>query len=67
MMNCPSCGLIMVWLNGSVLHDLPVNHYECRRCQIYVVKQPDGSYDMKQILPEEEKSAIIPEKQPMES
>ncbi|MGI0025549.1 MAG: hypothetical protein ACREA4_10465 [Nitrososphaera sp.] len=66
MMNCPSCGLVMVWLNGSVLHDPPVNHYECRRCQIYVIKQHDGSYEMKAIQPEE-KSAIVPDERPMES
>lgn len=56
----------MVWLNGSVLHDPPVNHYECRRCQIYVIKQHDGSYEMKAIQPEE-KSAIVPDERPMES
>jgi hypothetical protein len=49
MMNCPSCGTIMVWLNGSVLHDPPVKTYECRVCQLTVVRQPDGEYDVKQL------------------
>jgi hypothetical protein len=45
MMNCPNCGAIMVWLNGSVLHDHPVKQYECRTCQIFAVKYPDGNYE----------------------
>jgi len=49
MMNCPSCGAIMVWLNGSVLHDPPVKQYECRRCQLFVIKYADGDYEMKPI------------------
>ena len=49
MMNCPSCGMIMVWLNGSVLHDPPVKQYECRRCQIFVVKHADGNYEIQPI------------------
>jgi hypothetical protein len=52
MMNCPSCGAMMVWLNGSVLHDPPVKEYECRRCQLFVVKYPDGSYEAKPIAQE---------------
>jgi len=47
MMNCPSCGAMMVWLNGSVLHDPPVKEYECRRCQLFVIKFADGSYESK--------------------
>jgi hypothetical protein len=39
----------MVWLNGSVLHDPPVKTYECRVCQLTVVRQPDGEYDVKQL------------------
>ena len=54
MMNCPNCGAIMVWLNGSVLHDLPVKHYECRTCQLFVVKYPDGNYEARSIEPEEQ-------------
>jgi hypothetical protein len=54
MMNCPACGAVMVWLNGSVLHDPPVKHYECRNCQLFVVKYPDGNYDIKQIEPEQQ-------------
>lgn len=49
MMNCPSCGAIMMWLNGSVLHDPPVKEYKCRRCQLFVVKYPDGNYEAKPI------------------
>ena len=45
MMNCPSCGTIMVWLNGSVLHDPPMKFYNCRICGIRVVKYADGSFD----------------------
>jgi hypothetical protein len=55
MMNCPNCGAIMVWLNGSVLHSPPVNHYECRMCRLYVVKQPDGNYEIKPIESEANK------------
>ncbi|MEW6605055.1 MAG: hypothetical protein AB1351_10285 [Thermoproteota archaeon] len=57
MMNCPSCGAIMVWLNGSVLHDPPVKEYECRRCQFFVIKYPDGNYDIKPIQPESSKQS----------
>ncbi|MDQ3883230.1 MAG: hypothetical protein M3243_04160 [Thermoproteota archaeon] len=46
MMNCPNCGAIMVWLNGSVLHDPPVKQYECRECKLFVVKYQDGNYDV---------------------
>ncbi|MFL6371621.1 MAG: hypothetical protein ACJ70U_07610 [Nitrososphaera sp.] len=46
MMNCPNCGAIMVWLNGSVLHDPPVKQYECRGCQLFVVKYQDGNYEV---------------------
>jgi transposase-like protein len=49
MMNCPTCGAIMIWLNGSVLHEPPVKQYECRRCQLFVVKYADGNYEMKSI------------------
>jgi hypothetical protein len=49
MMNCPSCGTVMVWLNGSVLHDPPVKQYECRICRLSVSKFADGEYDVKSI------------------
>jgi hypothetical protein len=45
-MNCPVCGTIMIWLNGSISHDPPIKYYECRVCNINVTKQPDGSYEM---------------------
>ncbi len=45
-MNCPVCGAIMIWLNGSISHDPPIKYYECRVCNINVTKQPDGSYEM---------------------
>ncbi|HKU50405.1 MAG TPA: hypothetical protein VJP79_10665 [Nitrososphaera sp.] len=47
MMNCPSCGTIMVWLNGSILHDPPEKIYECRNCRVSVIKHPSGDYDIK--------------------
>ena len=45
MMNCPSCGAVMVWLNGSVLHDPPVKFYQCRRCGINATKWADGTVE----------------------
>lgn len=45
-MNCPVCGAIMIWLNGSISHDPPIKYYECRVCNINVTKQPDDSYEM---------------------
>ena len=32
-MNCPLCGTMMVWLNGSILHERLVKNY-------------DGSYEL---------------------
>jgi len=49
MMNCPSCGAIMVWLNGSVLHDPPTKYYECRVCGIRVTSLPDGTMETEPI------------------
>lgn len=43
MMNCPSCGAMMVWLNGSVLHDPPTKFYQCRQCGIKVTRFADGT------------------------
>jgi len=48
MMNCPSCGAIMVWLNGSVLHDPPTRFYQCRPCGIKVTKFADSSEETEQ-------------------
>ena len=48
MMNCPSCGAVMVWLNGSVLHDPPVKFYQCRRCGINATKWADGTVETDQ-------------------
>ena len=45
-MNCPVCGAIMIWLNGSISHDPPIKYYECRVCNINVTKQEDGSYEI---------------------
>ena len=56
-MNCPNCGAIMVWLNGSVLHDPPVKQYECRRCQIFLVKYADGNYEIMSAEPEQQQSS----------
>ena len=36
----------MVWLNGSVLHDPPEKHYECRVCKLTVVRHASGDYDI---------------------
>jgi hypothetical protein len=49
MMNCPSCGTIMVWLNGSIMHDTPVKNYECRICHLSVIKYSDGDYEVKPV------------------
>lgn len=51
MMNCPVCGAIMVWLNGSILHDPPTKHYQCRRCNINVTSFPDGTIETEQAKP----------------
>ena len=37
-MNCPLCGALMVWLNGSIMHDPPINYYQCRNDNIYGYK-----------------------------
>jgi len=47
-MNCPSCGTLMVWLNGSIVHDQQINYYECRNCKIKLNTLPDGSYEITQ-------------------
>jgi len=45
-MICPLCGALMVWLNGSITHDSPVNYYECRNDDIHVTKFQDGTYEI---------------------
>ena len=45
-MNCPLCGALMVWLNGSINHDPPTKYYQCRNDNIYVTKFQDGTYDI---------------------
>jgi hypothetical protein len=45
-MNCPVCGAIMIWLNGSISHDTTIKYYECRVCNINVTKQPDDSIEI---------------------
>lgn len=42
-MYCPNCGALMVWTNGSILHDPPTKRYECGYCEILVTKYLDGS------------------------
>ncbi|HVX02189.1 MAG TPA: hypothetical protein VHA09_03470 [Nitrososphaera sp.] len=61
MMNCPVCGAIMVWLNGSVLHDPPTKFYECRQCKISVTKFADGTIEtvQQQQLQEEEQQQAV--------
>ena len=54
-MNCPICGVIMVWLNGSISHDPPVKYYTCRICNVNVTKQYDGSYNVTEIKAEQKK------------
>jgi len=45
-MNCPSCGTLMIWLNGSIVHQQQINYYECRNCKINVNTLSDGSYEI---------------------
>jgi transposase-like protein len=45
-MNCPLCGAMMVWLNGSILHERLVKNYHCRVCDVNVIKNYDGSYEL---------------------
>ena len=44
-MYCPNCGALMVWKNGSILHDPPTKRYECGYCEILVTKYVDGTYE----------------------
>ena len=45
-MYCPNCGTLMVWKNGTILHDPPTKRYECGYCEIIVTKYIDGSYEI---------------------
>jgi hypothetical protein len=60
MMNCPSCGTLMVWLNGSIMHDPPVKNYECRVCQLSVIKFADGEFEVKPLDENAEKQQPTP-------
>ena len=44
-MYCPNCGSLMVWKNGSIMHDPPTKRYECGYCEIIVTRYVDGSYE----------------------
>jgi len=48
-MNCPICGALMVWLNGSISHDPPLKYYQCRICNVNVTKFPDETYEILEI------------------
>jgi endogenous inhibitor of DNA gyrase (YacG/DUF329 family) len=54
-MNCPSCGTLMVWLNGSIMHDQQINYYECRNCKIKLNTLSDGTYEITE-QPEEQRA-----------
>jgi len=51
-MNCPFCGKLMVWLNGSISHEVPTKLYTCRLCNINIIKYPDGSEELEQLKAE---------------
>ncbi len=40
-MSCLRCGNMMIWINGSISHRHDINYYECKYCNIKVVKYPD--------------------------
>jgi transposase-like protein len=40
-MSCLRCGNMMIWLNGSISHRHDIQYYECKHCNIQVVKYPD--------------------------
>ena len=48
-MNCPICGTMMIWLNGSISHDPPLKYYQCRICKVNVTKYPDDTYEILEI------------------
>lgn len=45
-MNCPSCGSLMIWINGSISHETSVKCYKCKMCKISISKYPDETYDI---------------------
>jgi hypothetical protein len=47
--DCPFCGKLMVWLNGSVIHEISTKFYTCRACKISIIKYPDGSEELEQL------------------
>ncbi|HEY7777772.1 MAG TPA: hypothetical protein VIA09_04455 [Nitrososphaeraceae archaeon] len=47
-MNCPQCGTMMIWLNGSIVHNHDIDYYECRNCKIKLNTLPDGTYEITQ-------------------
>ena len=47
-MNCPQCGTLMIWLNGSIMHEQQINYYECRNCKIKLNTLSDGTYEITQ-------------------
>lgn len=53
-MNCPQCGTLMVWLNGSIVHSHDIDYYECRNCKIKLNTLPDGTYEITQRSDEQE-------------
>lgn len=40
-MSCLRCRNLMIWLNGSISHRHDIQYYECKHCNIKVVKYPD--------------------------
>ncbi len=40
-MSCLRCRNMMIWLNGSISHRHDIQYYECKHCNIKVVKYPD--------------------------
>ena len=40
-MSCLRCRNMMIWLNGFISHRHDIQYYECKHCNIKVVKYPD--------------------------
>jgi uncharacterized protein (UPF0333 family) len=51
--DCPFCGKLMVWLNGSISHEISTKFYTCRACKINIIKYPDGSEELEQMKAQE--------------
>ena len=45
-MKCPSCGGLMIWLNGSISHDPPTKYYSCQPCKIGISKNSEEKYEI---------------------